>query len=338
MKYSFSITLLLLGSLSTASAQLVASHAPTLNTQSPSLESQVTGKIVARVNGTTFTDRELLQKMFVIFPYASQHNGFPKSEEAQIRKGALDMIVFEELVYQEAERRKMTVPPAKLNRAEADLRERFKSPSDHQQFLQAEFKGSRQLLLKRIRRSLLIEALLKTEVQDKSAASVSELRAYYDKNPARFESGESLSLQTISILPPANANTEQLANERMRAEAASRQAKATKSYEEFGLLAERISEDDYRVNMGDHKAMDRSQLPPPVLRAALAMQPGQVSDLIQVEQAYTIIRLNAHEAAGKKKFADVKDELQKELQKRKANQLRADLDQKLRRTATVELF
>ena len=31
------------------------------------------------------------------------------------------------------------------------------------------------------------------------------------------------------------------------------QAKATKSAEEFGLLAEKISDDDYRVMMGQHK-------------------------------------------------------------------------------------
>ena len=72
--------------------------------------------------------------MFAIFPYARQHNGFPKSEEAEIRKGALDMIVFEELVYQEAERRKMTVLPAKLDLAAADLRARFKSPRNISSF------------------------------------------------------------------------------------------------------------------------------------------------------------------------------------------------------------
>jgi peptidyl-prolyl cis-trans isomerase SurA len=34
-----------------------------------------------------------------------------------------------------------------------------------------------------------------------------------------------------------------------------RQAKATKTAEEFGLLAEKISDDDYRVMMGQHKPM-----------------------------------------------------------------------------------
>ena len=40
------------------------------------------GKPVARVNGTVLTDRDLLREMYAIFPYAKQHNGFPKAQEA----------------------------------------------------------------------------------------------------------------------------------------------------------------------------------------------------------------------------------------------------------------
>jgi len=42
--------------------------------------------------------------------------------------------------------------------------------------------------------------------------------------------------------------------------------------------------------MGYHKPVDR-QAAPIVVQALLKMQPGQVSDIIQVEQAYTILRL-----------------------------------------------
>ncbi len=74
---------------------------------------QVSDKPVARVNGAVLTDRDLLREMFTIFPYAHQHNGFPKAQEAAIRQGALEMIIFEELVYQEAVRRKLTVSAGK---------------------------------------------------------------------------------------------------------------------------------------------------------------------------------------------------------------------------------
>ena len=73
---------------------------------------QLTDKPVAKVNGAVLTDRDLLREMLAIFPYAGQHNGFPKAQEASIRQGALEMIIFEELVYQEAGRRRLTVSPS----------------------------------------------------------------------------------------------------------------------------------------------------------------------------------------------------------------------------------
>ena len=44
------------------------------------------------------------------FPMPSRTAAFPKGMEPEIRKGAMQMMVFEELVYQEAERRKMYGP------------------------------------------------------------------------------------------------------------------------------------------------------------------------------------------------------------------------------------
>ncbi len=341
MRYKLSIWILLVAA--TAAAQ-VASHTPTSvgtpsATASPASPLQVSDKPVARVNGAVLTDRDLLREMFAIFPYAKQHNGFPKAQEASIRQGALEMIIFEELVYQQAGRRKLIVSAASLNRAEADFRKQFNSPDEYEQYMQTEMHGSRQVLRQQIQRSLLIEEVLKTEVEDKANVSLTEVKAYYDKNAARFEQPESFSIQSISILPPQNDKvTPEIVNEnRKRAEDALRQAKATKSYEEFGLLAEKISEDDFRVNMGDHKAVGRDKLPPQIVKAALTMQAGQVSGVIQIENAFTIFRLNAHNPPKKKSLADVKASLQTELQKRKYEQLRSNFAKSLRAKAKIEI-
>jgi len=295
------------------------------------------GRPIARVNGAVLTDRDLLREMYAIFPYARQHNGgFPQAMEADIRRGALKMIVFEELVYQEAQRRKMTVAPAKMDKALAEFRKQFATPDEYQQILKTEFGGSADLLRTKVRRSLLIEQMLSTEVAAKAEVSVVEAKAYFDKNPDSFSIPESFALQTISIIPPAQATSAQLQEARKRADEALKQAKATKNYEEFGLLAEKISEDDYRVMMGDHKAVDRSKLPPPVLQAVLSLQPGQTSGLIQIDQSYTVVRLNSHIAAGMQKFDVVKDSLRKQLAKRKTEQLRSTLDKKLRINSQIE--
>jgi len=296
----------------------------------------VTGKPVVRINGSVLTDRDLLREMFAIFPYAKVHNGFPKSQEPDIRRGALEMIEYEELVYQEAERRKMTIPEARLKKAEAEYRSKFQSEEDFDQYVKTELNGSMQLYRQQIRRSLLIEALLKVEVGDRSNVSLAEARAFYNKNPKQFTHAELFGFQTISIMPAENSGAEVRQLARKRAEDALKQAKATKTYQEFGLLAEKLSEDDYRVNLGDHKLVEREKLPQEMVQPALAMQPGQVSDLIQIGGFYFFFRLNAHVPAGKMKFEEVKKRLLQDLEKTKYDQLRADLDKRLRQRAKVE--
>ena len=158
MKYQV-ISAFLLMAAAASSAQ-IASHAPTAIANTASAQTsplQVSDKPVARVNGAVLTDRDLLREMYTIFPYAQQHNGFPKGQEAEIRQGALEMIIFEELVYQEAVRRKLTIPADKLNRAQAEFRKQFNSPDQYQQYLQTEMHGSEQQLRQQMRRSLLIE-------------------------------------------------------------------------------------------------------------------------------------------------------------------------------------
>jgi parvulin-like peptidyl-prolyl isomerase len=327
-----------------ASWAQVASHAPTAVSQqsrpgTPAPAMVITGKPVARVNGTVLTDRDLQREMFAIFPYARQHNGnVPREMEPQIRQGAMQMIIFEELLYQEAQRRKITIPAERLKSAEADFRKQFPTPAEYNNFVQSEFHGSQPAVREKIRRSLLIEALLKSDVDNKAKVTVADARAYYDNNPASFQYAEAFAIQTISILPPDKATPAQLKEARKKADDALKQAKTTKTYEQFGILAEKISEDDYRVMMGDHHKVDRAKLPPDMVKALLAMQPGQVTDLIQIENAYTIVRLNQHVPAGKIKFEDVKAQLMKQLQTKKTNDVRAALDKKLRQNAKVEVL
>lgn len=323
--------------LAAASAQ-VASHAPTVfNSASTSGPAAPSNTPVVRVNGAVLTQADLLREEYSIFPYARQHNGvIPPPMEPQIRSGAMKMIIFEELVYQEAQRRKMTVPPAKLQRAESEFRKQFDTSQEYNALLQTEFHGSQQLLRQKIRRSLLIETLLKSEIDGKSAVSLAEARAYYLKNSAQFQYPESFTFQTISIIPPQQATPQQLKEAAKRAQDALKQTKATKTDEEFGLLAEKISEDDYRVMMGEHKPIPRDQLAPEVLKALSVMKPGDISNLIQVGQIYTIVRLKEHTPAGKMKFESVKAQLLKQLQQNKTNQLRSALDKKLMQNAKIE--
>ncbi len=361
MKYRFQIAglaVLLAFMAIDAGAQMVASHAPTsaaaasaatsvpsnsfpaaakaVNSGADASSLLVTGKTVVKVNGAELTDRDLLREMFALFPYAKLHGGFPKKEEAEIRQGAMQMIVFEELVYQEAVRRKMTIAAARLNREEHNFKGQFTSQEEFNAYLKTEQGGSEARLRQMIKRSLLIEAMLKLEVENKSVVTLAEARSYYEKNPKAFEHGETFALQTISIIPPEQASASVIEDARKKAESILAQAKATKNFEQFGLLAEKVSEDDYRVDMGNRKVVKSEKLPPEVVKVAQKMKVGEVSGLIPLGTAWTIIRVNAHTAPGKATFAEVKAKLIDDLQKRKYEQLRVGLDKKLHENAQIQ--
>lgn len=296
-----------------------------------------TGKTVARVNGAALTDHDLLREMMTIFPYARQHGGkFPVAMEADIRRGALDMLEFEELVYQEAARRNLNVTPDRLEVAIKAFREQFSSQQDFRSYLKAECGGSTSKLREKIARSMMIEDLLQIEVSQKAAVPDADVQAFYKKNPARFVAAESVSVQTISLAIPDNPTPQQDASVRQRAEDALRQVKKTKSYEEFGMLAEKISEDDWRVMMGDHQFITRNQMPPEVAKVAFGMKPGQVSELIHAENSWCIVRVNGQKASSQTSYEQAKDSLKKELEASKVDTLRRTLHQQLRKKARVE--
>src|SRR6202008_4028200 len=99
----------------------------------PMTNEQMAAKVAIRVNGAALTELDVRREMVSIFPYAVQHNGFPKDMEPQIRKGAVEMVVFEELLYQEAKRRNVEVTAEKVAKAEATFRKQFPQESGFNQ-------------------------------------------------------------------------------------------------------------------------------------------------------------------------------------------------------------
>jgi parvulin-like peptidyl-prolyl isomerase len=342
MKFrSFTFTMILAVAV-TAAAQMpmASSHAPTAKkpaAAAPPVEA-LASKPAAKVNGAVLTELEVRREMLTIFPYAQQHNNsFPKDLEPEIRRGALEMIIFEELLYQEAKRLNIAIAPEKLAAAEKSFRQQLDKAS-YDQFLRTECNGSEAVLKEKIRRSLLIEKMLKTQVNQKSVVTLADAKAYYDKNPKQFEHGETVAIQTISIVPPAGASKEINQEAYDKIKDGLRLARATKNYQEFGLLAEQISDDDWRTHMGDRKTIEITAMPPEVMKVVRAMKVGTVSDVIKVDRAYVIVRLNAHTAAGKTPFAEVKTKLISDLQKQKTQQTRAALNQQLRQNAKIEML
>lgn len=193
----------LLGSCTGLSQNLVSSHAPT-DPATASTALPPTG-VVGRVNGVPLTQADLDEQEQHLFPYFRQHGGrIPPGAEPDIRKMAMHTIVLNELLYQEARRRGMKLPEAKIAKGLQEIRQNFPSPQAYQAEVSKKY-GSEADFDRRIRRNLLIRELWDQEVTRKSVVTDTAVRAYYEKNLSTFVRPESASFQSISILFPKDA-------------------------------------------------------------------------------------------------------------------------------------
>lgn len=318
-----------------ASAQ-VASHAPT--TSAPTATAPAaSGRPVLRVNGAVLTDRDLVREMLNVFPYARQHGGkFPKDSEPEIRKAALRNLEFEELAYQEAKRRNLVVSATKLNQAVKDFRGQFDTEAQYQQYLKTDQKGSPDELRSKIRRAILIDMVLRSEIESRAKFTDTQLRAFYDKNPDRFRKPDSVSIQTITIAYGESPSSTDKQKARQQVEEAFKQAKATKTYEGFGQIAEKVSMDDWRVMMGDHKWLHRGRMPQAVEKVVFNMKAGEVSDIIDAGDSFVIARVNGREESHLVGYGEVRSRLKQDLEKQRKDELRAAFDKRLRKSARIE--
>ena len=220
----------------------------------------------------------------------------------------------------------------------SQFKKQFSSEAEFQAYLKSEHGGSMQDLREKVRRAIIIEDQLNAQVAAKARVSDAQAKAYYASNAKQFTSQETVSIQTISIVIPDKPTPKQEAEARQKAEDALKKAKAAKNYEEFGMLAEKVSQDDWRVMMGDHKALPRGKMPAPIEKVAFSMKPGEVSDLLRMENSWCIVRVNAHNMPKEIPYDQIQTQLKKDLEAQRTEQLRSSLAAKLKKSAKIEVM
>lgn len=143
----------------------------------------------------------------------------------------------------------------------------------------------------------------------------SEAQEYYDAHQAEFEQEEQVRASHILIRFDQGADEAAKAAARERAEAILAKAKAG---EEFGRLAAENSEDSSSSRGGDLGFFRRGLMVPPFEAAAFAMQPGEISEIVETQFGYHIIQVQERQEAGTKPFADVQDQIVSKLKSERA--------------------
>jgi len=159
--------------------------------------------------------------------------------------------------------------------------------------------------------------LSQTALEEKIQISDDQLRKFYEANAARFQEPERRRASHILIKIDAGAD----AKGRQAAKAKAEQilAEVKKSPAQFGELARKHSQDPVSGEKGgDLGSFTRDMMVKPFSDAAFQMRQGAISDLVETQFGFHIIRLDGIVPGAKIGFEAAKGDIQKELRQQEA--------------------
>jgi len=194
----------------------------------------------------------------------------------------------------------------KANPTDADLEAYYKSH-------QSKFHSNEEA---RIEYAMLDLDTLKKQI----TLSEDDLRKYYEQNIARYTSAE--ERHAAHILINAAKDAPAADREKAKAKAESLLAEARKNPAGFAELAKKNSDDKgSATNGGDLDFFGRGAMVKPFEDAAFAMKPGEISNVVESEFGFHIIKLFAVRGGEAKPFESVRAQIVDEVSKPKAQQL-----------------
>ncbi|RYX97483.1 MAG: peptidyl-prolyl cis-trans isomerase [Comamonadaceae bacterium] len=192
---------------------------------------------------------------------------------------------------------------AKLTPTDADLEQYYKSN-------EAQFQAPEQADIEYV--------LLDVDTLRKGiTVNEDELKAYYDQNAQRLSGNEERRASHILITAPKSAPAAE--RQQAKAKADALLAQLRKSPDTFADLARKNSQDPGSApNGGDLDFFARGAMVKPFEDAAFAMKKGDISDVIESEFGYHIIRLTDIKAPKQRTFAEMRTELEADVKKQQA--------------------
>lgn len=144
-----------------------------------------------------------------------------------------------------------------------------------------------------------------------------DLKTYYEQNAARLAGQEERRASHILITAPKSASAAE--RDKARAMAQELLAAARKAPDSFADLAKKNSQDPgSAASGGDLDFFARGAMVKPFEDAAFAMKKGDISDVVESEFGYHIIKLTDIKTAKQRSFEEMKADLEADLKKQQA--------------------
>jgi peptidyl-prolyl cis-trans isomerase C len=267
--------------------------------------------VLARVNGEAVTKSDFDRAVQALEARAG--GPIPPEQRDQVLRGVLDQLIGYKVLAQETRARNVAIPDAEVDARIGQIRGQFPSEADFTQML-----AQRKLTLEQVksdaRQDMAISKLIEGEIASKVAVKPEQVTDFYTKNPDQFKQGESVRASHILISVPKDADAATKAQARAKAEQVLKDVKAGG---DFAALAKQHSADPgSAANGGDLGFFQQGQMVGPFNDVAFGLAPGAISDLVETDFGFHIIKVAEKKAGRTIPLEEVRPQVEQYLEQR----------------------
>ena len=266
--------------------------------------------VLARVNGEAVNKTEFDRAVAAL--EARNGGPVPAPQRDRVLRQVLDQIVDYKLLIQEGRARKIEATDAEVDARMKEIQAQFPTEDAFKQMLTAR-KTTLEQVRSDIRQDITVQKLIENAIADKVAVKPEQVTDFYTKNPDQFKQPERVRASHILIMVPKDSDAAVKTSARTKAADILKDVKAGK---DFAALAKQHSQDPGSAPKGgDLGFFQQGQMVGPFNDVAFKLTPGQVSDLVETEFGFHIIKVAEKQPARTVPLDEVRPQLEQYLEK-----------------------
>lgn len=292
--------------------------------------------IVAKVNGKAIYEDQLKPYVESALKKYKKYGMKDPSPDLlkNVRKQELDRIIAQELLDQAS--KEIVVPDIgkKIDEKMKAMKESYPSEEQFEKHMKAKdqtISDLREFFRKKV---YVDEYLSKKEVTNPEVPEA-EIQRYYDNNKNNFQRKESIKVSHILIKVDKDTNPEEKEQKREKIEKIRRVILDGK---DFGEAAKEYSECGSGPGGGDLGYIPKGYMPQEFDKVAFTLKKDEISEVVQTEFGYHIIKVFDRKPEGVIPYNEAKDFIAKYLKQNLAQKKMASHIEELREKAKIEIF
>jgi len=226
------------------------------------------------------------------------------------RKEVLEFLINRELIVQEGKEAGLEPQDTEVDAELTKIKQRFPSQSAFEQALKQ--RGLTEKELRRaVRRELTVQKVVEVKIKPTAEPVTDEdVADFYEENKEGFAESEKVRARHILIKVSPDVSDQEKADAESKIQVVLKEAR---DGADFAELAKKNSECPSASQGGDLGYFTRGQMVKPFEEAAFALEPGQISEIVETQFGYHIILVQDKKPRRQLELEEVSEQIRKAL-------------------------